>query len=593
MKPFPKKIFTICGVALWLAATGILVCSGIEPDKAASFAAGGGTEKWDQFWKQGFAAAKIEKPGDELPTVLPGPMDAWGGGKEHGIGVAIQAAPGKYDLVATFHETHDKFPPSLTAFLNNTQIWQGKLPAGGGRPGPYSGIIEKATVRIPVTIGAGQNNVEIRNTSGSWAAPAEVYLSKGRQINLDKLAYRLFSGPTLLLSVAAAAFAGLIVFRMASGGLAAATAEAGLVAVSLLATAVCIEFGYRLYLKNRSELKPGQAINAAAEKGHNYSLMEMLLPTGDFDLPYLLKPGLDGFFYGKHVRTNSYGFRGPDIAPQKPANTLRIVGLGDSVLFGWGIDYEQTTLARLAELLQSKVNKQTQVINTAVPGYNTAVEAAVYEKAARGFSPDIVVLLFVENDFYYPHIMAEPATFFRLDKSYMASALAGYFGSRWGAAGGQNENWVTSAEFEEKKDKPGGGDRMISAINKGYEATTGKKAVESLIRRLGARIKEDGAIGVFAWPPFNVYPSQPKYDYPTLDERGYFENVAKEAGFLVPPMHDMFLEYVASHKAYCQGDILWLNENDSHPKPDAHQMIAQAIFNALVESEALSKLATK
>src|SRR6266508_1615646 len=38
----------------------------------------------------------------------------------------------------------------------------------------------------------------------------------------------------------------------------------------------------------------------------------------------------------KPVHINSEGTRGPEFQPAKPANTLRIVSLGDSRTFGWG-----------------------------------------------------------------------------------------------------------------------------------------------------------------------------------------------------------------------------------------------------------------
>ncbi|MBI5078725.1 SGNH/GDSL hydrolase family protein [Candidatus Saganbacteria bacterium] len=593
MKSSQNKFFASLGVLLWIAAAGVLAGFGVEPDKAVSFHADSDTAKWDQYWKQGNDSAKLENSAGTLPTVLPGPMDAWGGGKPHGVELIIAAAPGKYELVVTFHETHEKFPPSLTIIQSGAQVWRGKLAAGGGKPGPYTAVFEKGTIRVPVSIAAGKNSIEIRNTGGSWAAPAEIYIFKGRTINADKLLHRLFSDPKAVFFTALPALMGLILFRAPSNGFRIAAAEAGIVAASFAVTAACIELGYRVYLKNRTEIKPATAHGAAFEKGRNFSLMDMLEPTGGFDLPYLLKPSLDGFFYGKHVKTNSRGFRGPEITVEKPAGVLRVAGLGDSVLFGWGVDYEQTMLYRLSELLTGG-GGNIELINTAVPGYNTAVESAVYEKVARKFSPDIVVLLFVENDFYYPHIMAEPVSLLAVNKSYLAGALAGYFGARWGGAGVATENWMTSAEFEAKKDaSKGDAGKTVAAISQGYEATTGKKAVENLIRRLGAMIRADKAIGVFVWPPFNVYPSQPKYDYPDLDERGHYEQVAREAGFLVPAMRQMFLDYVADHKAYCQGDILWLNENDSHPRPDAYEMMARAVFKSLQESGAPVKPGTK
>ena len=77
------------------------------------------------------------------------------------------------------------------------------------------------------------------------------------------------------------------------------------------------------------------------------------------------------------VCSNSMGFRGPEITQERPANTVRIVGLGDSVMFGWGVRQEECYLAQLQDLLSAAYPQKTwEVINTGVPGYNTVMEVA-------------------------------------------------------------------------------------------------------------------------------------------------------------------------------------------------------------------------
>ncbi|HEB53493.1 MAG TPA: hypothetical protein ENI87_09590, partial [bacterium] len=73
------------------------------------------------------------------------------------------------------------------------------------------------------------------------------------------------------------------------------------------------------------------------------------LPEG-LDLDGLLfrhKPNLDVSIGRFRLRTNSLGLRGPDVAVPKPPGTFRIVMLGDSVTFGWGVDDEVTFARRL------------------------------------------------------------------------------------------------------------------------------------------------------------------------------------------------------------------------------------------------------
>lgn len=81
---------------------------------------------------------------------------------------------------------------------------------------------------------------------------------------------------------------------------------------------------------------------------------QWILPRGSFTSPGIfsarLKPSaeldfevLDGFSY--HVSTNARGFRGPLVSSlaDKP---LRVVSLGDSLTFGWGMPLEDHAMAR-------------------------------------------------------------------------------------------------------------------------------------------------------------------------------------------------------------------------------------------------------
>ena len=53
--------------------------------------------------------------------------------------------------------------------------------------------------------------------------------------------------------------------------------------------------------------------------------------------------------------------------------------MGDSSLFGWGVPFEDSGLKVLERRLNEKFRPQKfEVINCAVPGYNTAMEAETF-----------------------------------------------------------------------------------------------------------------------------------------------------------------------------------------------------------------------
>ncbi len=82
------------------------------------------------------------------------------------------------------------------------------------------------------------------------------------------------------------------------------------------------------------------------------------------------------------VSTNSQGFRGPEVGDKQG---FRVVCLGDSVTFGWGVPYAQSYPARLAEALD------VEVINTGVPAMKPNSMAAFATGALGQLDPDLVI----------------------------------------------------------------------------------------------------------------------------------------------------------------------------------------------------------
>jgi len=88
-----------------------------------------------------------------------------------------------------------------------------------------------------------------------------------------------------------------------------------------------------------------------------YGNLEIYLP--DPKLYWRLKQNQNCFTKVDHkpVHINSHGTRGADFSVEKPAGTLRILSLGDSRTFGWGLTDEQTYSRRLERLLQEWVER--------------------------------------------------------------------------------------------------------------------------------------------------------------------------------------------------------------------------------------------
>jgi len=123
--------------------------------------------------------------------------------------------------------------------------------------------------------------------------------------------------------------------------------------------------------------------------------------SGDPVLIYELTPGAEVSKQGIYYKINQAGFRDDEFTRpnDKQTNEYRIVVLGDSVAWGWGVEMPQAWPQQLERQLSSAMpDKQVVVYNLAVNGYSTPQEVRVMEKIGFSYQPDLVILNYVLND---------------------------------------------------------------------------------------------------------------------------------------------------------------------------------------------------
>ncbi|MDG1436019.1 MAG: GDSL-type esterase/lipase family protein [Saprospiraceae bacterium] len=140
---------------------------------------------------------------------------------------------------------------------------------------------------------------------------------------------------------------------------------------------------------------------------------------------YELIPNSIYSFQNVIVKTNSNGFRDKEYPTKKTNKTKRIIGLGDSIMFGWGVDEEECYLSRLENMLNQNRNDSTnyEVINTGVPGYNTAMEVAVLKNKIDLSQVDLVIINFIENDFDLPNFIRKKPPYDNFKQSFIRKEL--------------------------------------------------------------------------------------------------------------------------------------------------------------------------
>ena len=123
-----------------------------------------------------------------------------------------------------------------------------------------------------------------------------------------------------------------------------------------------------------------------------YGGLEQYVP--DSELLWKLRPGQRARTKVGHypVQINSLGLRSPEFACERDTNTFRVVALGDSYTFGWGVRQDETYPAYLQSLLQQAwPHRRVEVWNAGCNGYSMVQEAALLRRL-MSCRPDMAVV---------------------------------------------------------------------------------------------------------------------------------------------------------------------------------------------------------
>lgn len=189
--------------------------------------------------------------------------------------------------------------------------------------------------------------------------------------------------------------------------------QLALLAVSLAVSLMLAEHGLRTYLRAQQgrgtleDLEAHGAGGSAPRLRSAHPLAVIVKPSANKRLAYELKPNLRMNFGVCRFRTNRWGMRdSQEYAHERTPGTVRILGLGDSGMFGWAVHQDSDYLS----VLESNLNHRTpgvryEVLNAAVPGYNTSQEVEALRYRGLAFHPDTVVLGWCSNDMDLPFFL--------------------------------------------------------------------------------------------------------------------------------------------------------------------------------------------
>jgi hypothetical protein len=346
-----------------------------------------------------------------------------------------------------------------------------------------------------------------------------------------------------------------------------------LAAASLLVVLALVEGGlrFRAFVAGHEGFDAAMAASRAPRTGATVRLGEMLRPSPNSRIVYELWPGMDVVFdtgtgLRSTVRTNTEGFRSPD-RPLEKGSRLRVIGIGDSLMFGWGVEQGADYIAVLEPRLNDgSAEAKWETLNTAVPGYNAAMEVETLKAKVLKYAPDLVVYGFCPNDASLPNfILSAPDPL-----SWRKSFLWGFVRGRLHPELETGDALVGAPRREDDRafeDDP-------ARVPERYRAITGWDAYGRALEEL----RELGRLHGFRTIVLAFVPGSND----ARKERGLRR--AAELGFPVVDVGRSQAAWMRDHGvgAYA-GSALTVSATDLHPSPLSHQVAADELRKAMTE----------
>lgn len=272
------------------------------------------------------------------------------------------------------------------------------------------------------------------------------------------------------------------------------------------------------------------------------------------------------------IRTNGEGMRGVrDYSPQRPPSTYRIALIGDSFVYGHGVD-DENVVSNILELLLNQVDDKTafEVLNFGTSGFGTAQEYITYQHKVRKFEPDLVIIFYFNNDVGNVAVsdlfdFDDKGSLARTDKTYLPGVklrqiLYSFGPIRWLFEHSQAWNIIRN--------------RLSSLVHRRYLDEKGLRSysegtaealrlTEAVFEEFLKHVRRDGAIsGIFVIPDRKLFSNFP-FDNDELKRLSSF--------------------FIDGRGIFGPEDY-WAR--DGHWKPEGHRKAALAISTALDEVRA-------
>lgn len=310
------------------------------------------------------------------------------------------------------------------------------------------------------------------------------------------------------------------------------------------------------------------------------NLRSIAQPSSNPELVYELRPGLDLWWMMTHLMTDDHGSR---ISPNGagPDPDVRVALVGDSVPFGWGVEYDDSYGAVLEDMLNAHGTLRVRVRNFAVPGYNIHHNRIVVRDRVLHWDPDLVILHYDHNDVDaiapFPESYMGPG----YGDNPLGSGLIKFAARRVFTL---KTEWFSQQELPDAE-RPNL--RVRGTLL--YGGPQYDWHVQQL-RELGRLLQDAGVPGLAL-----VFFAGVELDDTLEDNEVYTKlhvpivHELHGLGFTVVDSYVVLQGYLRTH-GWTDMRNTWLHTSDAHPNPETHHVFAKALFDATMADPHLARI---
>ena len=294
-------------------------------------------------------------------------------------------------------------------------------------------------------------------------------------------------------------------------------------------------------------------VRAFVDNGMNYELemwkyAKLLKQVSDDpNIGHEHRPNTKVRLMGVDIATNNVKLRDRVFSLEHPPVSFRILMLGDSITFGWGVEAEDSVTQQLEqEFMKRFPGRKIDVINAGVGNYNTSMEVSWFLSKGITFKPDMVVLNYFVND---AEITPKRRSGVLRENSAAFIFLASRFDalrSRYG-----NNDWLRYYRALYKTNAPGW------------------LVAQARIRELAKACKERNIkLAIVSYPELHKLTP-----YPLSSINDALATIAKDLGVLFVDLHPSVKDEIPQ--------TLWVTPDDAHPNATANRKYTRILANEI------------